>query len=82
MCDCYERNMKALKEQFGEDVEFYEGVTYLSNLTTGKGEHVMGLMRFRFHPKKTDGSHYKTWQKTFLNPTYCPMCGEKRKREG
>ena len=77
-CNCIDMQREALREQFAE-AEVTNGYSSI-DLVTGKTKECFEPLRFRYHPKKSDGTLSKAWEKSFVIFNYCPMCGVKKRQ--
>ena len=79
-CKCIEKNLKALKKQFGDDAEFLN-VKIMHNFITGKHWQELAPLRFRYHRKNKNGSKSKLWSTSFIYSNFCPNCGKPHVRK-
>lgn len=80
-CDCIEKLRRNLQREFGESVEF-TNMGFGINIKTGQMSEKPEPIRFRYHPKKKDGTQSKAWTKAYIGFNFCPMCGKPVKEPG
>lgn len=68
-CNCLVEAQIALEKQHGTIV-FEDGVI-------SGGTRQPGPIRFKYHPKKSNGERSENWAKSFIVFNYCPLCGSK-----
>jgi len=74
-CDCMSKLKAKLKEEYGESAEL-TNTGFGFNQKLNMIDEVPEPIRFRYHPRRKDGSESKAWKKAVIMFNYCPMCGK------
>jgi len=74
-CDCIEELRKKLKAEYGESAEL-TNTGFGFNHKLGTLDEVPEPIRFKYHPKRKDGSESKAWKKVVVMFSFCPLCGK------
>jgi hypothetical protein len=75
-CDCLAKLRKVLLEKDYFNAEL-TNVQMTMNFATKQISEMPEPIRFKYHPKKADGTISKRWKTSFVSANYCPICGIK-----
>jgi len=74
MCNCINEVGEAIKKKFG-NFEFINLEVTL-DLKSGESRTALPLLKYKYYPKRKDGSVSKKPLTGFIGYAYCPFCGE------
>lgn len=79
MCTCLKKIEKTLNKLYGTPVEFMN-TERVVNTSNGTSRADFPPLRFRYHPKKADGTLSKKWISSVMINNFCPQCGKPVKK--
>ena len=78
-CKCIQKIQKELEKRHGSEI-ILTNTVLMVNIKTGKDRSGLEPLRYKYYPKKQDGTLSRRLQSSFVAFTYCPFCRKRYKK--